>query len=119
MTTIEAAGCTVLEFARETLDAKTAQLGRAELQEQIRGHQHVILDLSRVTFVDSAGLGVLIGCLRQVKQGRGELSLCGLTSNVRTLFQLCHMHRLFQIYNTREEALRAFRIKDPRGSETS
>lgn len=66
-----------------------------------------VLDMSQLQFVDSSGLGAILSCLRELNKRDGDLSLCGLTKPVRTLFELVRMHRVFEIFNTREEAIRA------------
>ena len=69
---------------------------------------HVLIDLSEIQFLDSSGLGVLLSCLRHAKRGGGELKLCGLTRPVHVLFELVRMHRVFEIFPARDEALRSF-----------
>lgn len=98
----------VVEVAHTVFDAHTSKEFRGEMENKLKDRQQVVLDMSRVTFIDSTGLGALISCLRQVNAGGGDLKLCGLTANVRSLFQMVRMHRLFEIYNTRDEAVRAF-----------
>jgi len=68
----------------------------------------VAMDFQRLQFVDSSGLGVLLSCLRDLHGRGGDLRLFGMTRPVRSLFELVRMHRVFEIYNTREEAVRSF-----------
>jgi anti-sigma B factor antagonist len=65
--------------------------------------------MSELKFVDSSGLGAILSCLRQQNASGGELKLCGMLKPVRALFELVRMHRIFDMYNTREEAIMAFR----------
>jgi len=67
-----------------------------------------VLDLSRLRFVDSSGLGALLSCLRQLTGRGGDLRLSGMSKPVRALFELVRMHRIFDIYPTKEEAIKAF-----------
>jgi anti-sigma B factor antagonist len=67
-----------------------------------------VFDLSRLRFTDSSGLGALISCLRKVNANGGDLKLCAMSDQVRALFELVRMHKVFDIYATREEAVRAF-----------
>jgi anti-sigma B factor antagonist len=99
----------VIETKGKILDARTSKDFRREIQRKLDTHKRVVLDLSALTFVDSSGLGTLLSCLRQVTGHGGDLKLCALTAQVRAVFQLVRMHRLFDIYNTREEAIQAFR----------
>jgi len=98
----------VVEVADKTLDAHTSKDFRREIEKKLEGKKKVVLDLSRLAFVDSSGLGVLLSCLRQVSAAGGDLKLCCLSGQVRAVFQLVRMHRLFEIHNTRDEAVRAF-----------
>jgi anti-sigma B factor antagonist len=98
----------IVHVSGEALDAGTSKDFRKQIKDKLEGRKRVVLDLSTVGFVDSSGLGVLIACLRQVTAAGGDLKLFGLSAQVRALFELVRMHRLFSIYNTRDEAVRAF-----------
>ena len=98
----------VVELRDKTLDAQTVKDFRREVQQPLDSHTQVVFDLSRLTFVDSSGLGVLLSCLRQVRGRGGDLKLCSLTTQVRAVFQLVRMHRLFDIFNHQVEAVGAF-----------
>ena len=69
----------------------------------------VLLDMSQLQFVDSSGLGAVLSCLRSLSAAGGDLKLCGLSKPVRAVFEVTRMHRIFDIFETRDEALRAFR----------
>ncbi|MEY2686279.1 MAG: hypothetical protein RL375_477 [Pseudomonadota bacterium] len=90
------------------LDASNVRPFRDAMRELIEHRQRVVLDLSSVQFVDSSGLGALIGCLRQLDQQQGDLHLCALSRTVTALFELMRMHRVFTILGTREDAVRSF-----------
>ena len=98
----------VIDLQEKILDARTSRDFRREIEKQLTSHKQVVLDLSALTFVDSSGLGALLSCLRQVSGTGGDLKLCALTTQVRAVFQLVRMHRLFDIYNTQAEAIQAF-----------
>jgi anti-sigma B factor antagonist len=98
----------IIEPQDKALDARTSKDFRRDIQELLEQHKHVVLDLSALTFIDSSGLGVLLSCLRQLTGNGGDLKLCSLTPQVRAVFQLVRMHRLFDVYNTRDEAAQAF-----------
>jgi anti-sigma B factor antagonist len=50
----------------------------------------------------------LLSCLRQLNGVGGDLKLCGTSKPVRALFELVRMHRVFELCNTSEDAVRAF-----------
>jgi anti-sigma B factor antagonist len=72
---------------------------RQELQDLIdAGARRVVVDLSAVTFIDSSGLGVLVGVLNRLDDvGGGTLELCGLTGPVRKVFEITGLHEVFTI----------------------
>ena len=90
------------------LDASVTDAFRSEMAPIIEMHPKVVLDMSPLDFLDSAGLGALLSCMRKLSAADGDLKLCGLTPPVRDVFEMSRMHRIFDIYETREEALQAF-----------
>ena len=64
----------------------------------------VILDLSGVSFLDSAGVGALIQTYVALQHGRRKLALVGLGSQVLTVLEITRVHRLFTIFATAAEA---------------
>ena len=69
------------------------------------GAQCVIIDLSRVGFMDSTGLGVLVGALKRMRAARADLLLVVSDYDVERLFELTGLDGSFRIYRTRDEAL--------------
>jgi anti-sigma B factor antagonist len=92
----------------EELDASNATEFKADVAALLDTDAKVVFDLMRVRFADSSGLGALISCLRKVNARGGDLKLCALSDQVRGLFELVRMHKVFEIHATREEAVRAF-----------
>lgn len=68
----------------------------------------VVLDLKRLEFIDSSGLGAILSSLRQLAARGGDLKLCCTTRHVRAAMELVRMHRIFAIYESQEEAVAAF-----------
>jgi anti-sigma B factor antagonist len=95
----------LVSFQNDALDASNVKAFREAMTPVVLGHAFVLLDMSGLKFVDSSGLGALLSCLRNMNNKSGELRLFGLTASVMALFELVRMHRIFAIYNTREEAL--------------
>jgi anti-sigma B factor antagonist len=92
----------------EELDASNASEFKTDSAALLEADTKVVFDLSRVRFADSSGLGALISCLRKVNSRGGDLKLCAMSDQVRGLFELVRMHKVFDIYSTREEAVGAF-----------
>jgi anti-sigma B factor antagonist len=76
----------------------------------------VIFDLSRVTKIDSAGLGRIVNCLSRLKTAGGTLRLAGVSENIAGLLKLTKVDRLVKIFPTVQEAARDFSGSRPSGS---
>jgi anti-sigma B factor antagonist len=88
------------------LDFASAAEARGCFAEAIgAGHRNLIVDLSKVDFVDSAGLGSLIGGMRTARQAGGDLSIAEPTEQVRMLMSLTSLDQVLKMHTTLEEAL--------------
>ena len=65
----------------------------------------VVVDFTRVRFVDSSGLGALLAGVRAASRSGGRLLVAGLCPNVQATFELAHLDRIFDIFPTEREAL--------------
>ncbi len=100
---------TVVVLLEERLDEKNAREFKRKMLPHLTGRPRVIFDLSQLKSVDSTGLGAILFFLRHLNAVGGDLKLSGMLNPVRALFELVRMHRVFDLYNTREEAVLAFR----------
>jgi len=92
----------------DDLDASNAADFKRDMATVIDATNKLVLDLSRLRFVDSSGLGAFISFLRKLNAKGGDLKLFGMSKAVRAVFELVRMHRVFDILTTREDAVRAF-----------
>lgn len=92
----------------EVLDANTVSEFKNEISLILKTEQYVIFDMNQVQFVDSSGVGAILSSLRTLNSEGGDLKICSLTKPVQALFELVRMHKIFDIFNTREEAIIAF-----------
>lgn len=103
-------GIQIVEIDSKAVDASSARALKAHLAPLLVPEARIVLDLAQVGFIDSTGLGVLVSCLREVHEFRGEIKLSNLTKSVRALFELVRMHRVFEIFNTSDEAVRSYAV---------
>lgn len=68
------------------------------------GHRHVVVDMAGVEFVDSSGLGALVGCLKLARQAGGDLRIAAVNDQVRMVLGLTGMDRVLTPYRTPEDA---------------
>ncbi|MGI6456767.1 MAG: STAS domain-containing protein [bacterium] len=91
------------------LDSSTFQELQDHLQGLIdQGNVHLIIDFQELNYISSAGLGVLMGMLTEVRHKGGDLKLVNMQSRIRTQFDMLGFSRMIQIYDSIDEAKAAF-----------
>jgi anti-sigma B factor antagonist len=71
------------------------------------GARRVVVDLSQVTFIDSTALGVLVSGAKRVRPRNGNLDIVCTDENIIRIFQITGLDRIFGIYASRTEAMKA------------
>jgi anti-sigma B factor antagonist len=100
---------TVITLPGKNLDSSNSRDFSSDAAAAVCDGGKCVIDLRHVEFVDSSGCGALLSLGRKIQEARGQVKLCAASKPVRALFELVRLHRIFDVYNTREEALRAFR----------
>ena len=98
----------IINVEYKSLDASKVEEFLRKVSDDIVKSNKNLIDLSRVDFVDSAGLGSLLSCLKRAKTNNGNLKLFGLTKSVRALFELMRMQKIFSIYDSKEMAIASY-----------
>lgn len=101
----------VVTVNEEQIDASTADHFRQAMAPVLKAHRYVVLDLNRLNFIDSRGCGAILSCLKALTEAGGDLHLCRVNRPVRTVFDFIRLHRICDIYDTKEQAVDAFRVK--------
>ncbi len=87
------------------IDLYTAPELKTELHRLIdAGATRIVVDLTSATFIDSTTLGVLLGALKRFRPTGGELALVCSDPNIRRVFEITLLDRVFAIFKTRESA---------------
>lgn len=89
-----------------TVDAFREQL--LNWQEAERDVRNYIIDMEKVDFMDSAGLGTLIAMLKRVTERGGDMKIACLQKKPRMVFEITRAYKVFEIYGSVEDALRVF-----------
>ena len=71
----------------------------------------IVVNLARVTYIDSSGLATLIELMQKVNKYGGKLKLSGLNQTVKDTFEVSKLIDVFSIYADEQEALKEFRVK--------
>ena len=81
----------------ESLDSLSADAFRQDVEAATGDIKHLQIDLQKVGFVDSTGIGAIVACLKQLRAAGGDLRLTKLQPCVRSLFELVRIHRLIDL----------------------
>jgi anti-sigma B factor antagonist len=99
----------VIFVREERLDAHNSDELKTEMNRLFaEGSNELIVDLKEVRFIDSSGLGVLVSGFKNASARQGSLKLSGLQTQVRSMFELTRLHRVFDIFQTTDEALESY-----------
>ncbi len=91
------------------LNANVAPRARQFLEDLINGGvTKVVVDLSPLAFIDSAGLGSLISAVKTARAKGGDVRLCCLSQEVRTIFELTRLSKVFRMYADPDSAVMSF-----------
>jgi len=103
------AGVTVVDISgRIVLGEESAALRELVCDLLNKGHRKILFNLAQVNYIDSAGLGSLVGSFTSVRKQNGELKLLNLTSKVRDVMQITKLYTVFDILNNETEAIKSF-----------
>jgi len=91
------------------LDMASAPAFREQVKQLVEsGTVHLVVDLAEVGFVDSSGLGAVIGGLKVTRQAGGDLRIARPNQQVRLVLDLTSLNRVLRPYATVEQALSGF-----------
>ncbi len=95
----------ILEVMNNRIDSSSAVEFKDHLKGIIDdGNHQLVLDLGRVDFIDSSGIGAIVGVLKYLGQ-KGTIAIVGMSQTVDRVFRLTRMDRVFSIYPTVEDAV--------------
>lgn len=96
----------VVLAATGRLNLASAPRMKAAVDDVVAGGQpHVVVDLTGVEFIDSSGLGAIIGGLKRARQAGGDLRIAGAGEQVHTVLKLTNLDRILRPFPTVEDAL--------------
>ena len=113
----EPPGFTVIEVGGE-IDVYTAPKLKERLVSLVEsGSYQLIVDMESVEFLDSTGLGVLVGGLKRVRAHEGWIDLVCTQSRILRIFRITGLNRVFSIYDTVRDAVAAHDAPDTGDAE--
>ena len=105
----EAGGVAIVDISgRIVLGEESAALRDLVCDLLSKGQKKILFNLGDVTYIDSAGLGHLVGAFTSVRKQGGELKLLNLTNKVHDVMQITRLYTVFDIMDNEAEAVKAF-----------
>lgn len=102
-------GIVILELSGKIMGGPDATLLNDKLHELIEtGKTNVIADLEKVNWMNSSGLGILIGGLTTMRNNGGDLKLANVTDRIQSLLMITKLLTVFETYDTIEKAIESF-----------
>ena len=72
------------------------------------GHKKILMDMEKVNWMNSSGLGILIGGLTTLRNADGDLKLLNLAKKIQDLLRVTKLLGIFEVYDNEEEAIASF-----------
>ena len=102
-------GAVVLKLSGKIMGGPDATLLNDKLHELIdAGKIHVVADLREVDWMNSSGLGILIGGLTTMRNSGGDLRLANITDRIQNLLMITKLLTVFESFETVEDAVKSF-----------
>ena len=102
---------TIIDMAGPIQIGEGVSALRETLRELVANDQkQLLLNLGNVSYIDSAGLGELVGGFTGVGRNGGELKLLNLTKRVKDLLQITKLVTVFEAYDDQEQAIQSFTV---------
>lgn len=101
--------CVIIEFKGNVMGGPDAVSLNEELHELIEKERtNVVVDLGKVKFMNSSGLGMLIGALTTMKKAGGDLRIANATDKIESLLIITKLITVFKHYKTLDEAVASY-----------
>ncbi len=101
----------VIGYIGERLNASNAAKLKIKFKEQLESANNFIFDLTGMDFIDSTGLGTIVGCLKSAIESGGNVKLANLQKEPRMIFSITRAHHIFDVFDDLESAISSYKEK--------
>lgn len=103
-------GVTVIELAGNVMGGPDASALNDQLHKLMEENKkRVVIDLHDVKFINSSGLGMLIGGMHTMRNGGGEMKLARASKKIESLLEMTKLDRVFDIHKSVNDAVTSFK----------
>jgi anti-sigma B factor antagonist len=106
--TRQADGVTIVVCTGRIVFGEEATALRDNLKRILSSTRQVVLNLSGVTYIDSGGLGTLVGVYSSARSAGADIKLTGLGQRLRDVLQITKLVTVFEVYDNEQQAIAAF-----------
>jgi anti-sigma B factor antagonist len=106
--TRQADGVTIMSCQGRIVFGEEAAILRENLKRVLSSTRQVVLNLSGVSYIDSGGLGTLVGVYSSARAAGADIKLAGLGQRLRDVLQITKLVTVFEVYDTEQEAIATF-----------
>ena len=108
METRQADGVTILSCQGRVVFGEEAAALRENLKRVLASSRQIVLNLAGVSYIDSGGLGTLVGVYSSARAAGAEIKLTGLGQRLRDVLQVTKLFTVFEVYDSEQEAIATF-----------
>ena len=101
-------GVTVIDCDGRIVFGEESALLRDTLKKMIVENSQIVLNLGRISYIDSGGLGTLVALYTSAQNAGGAVKLANLTQRVDDLLQVTKLLTVFEVYDSEEKAIASF-----------
>jgi anti-sigma B factor antagonist len=107
--TRQADGVTIVSCSGRIVSGDEATALRDRLKETLSSSRQIVLNLSGVSYIDSSGLGMLVGVYSSARSVGADIKLSGLGQRIRDVLQITKLVTVFEAYDNEQQAVAAFK----------
>ena len=107
--TRQAEGVTVVNCQGRIVFGEEATELRDSLKRLLGNTRQIVLNLAGVSYIDSGGLGMLVGVYSSARNAGADIKLTGLGQRIRDVLQITKLVTVFEVYDSEQEAINAFK----------
>jgi anti-sigma B factor antagonist len=104
----EADGVTIVNCSGRIVFGEESTQLREKLKQILTSSRKLILNLSGVSYIDSGGLGTLVGVYSSARSAGADIKLTGLGQRLRDVLQITKLVTVFEVYDNEQQAIAAF-----------
>jgi len=107
-TTVQSGKIGVIEVKGSLVGGEETDELRSAVADFVeQGNKKLVIDLSKVTYLNSTAIGVLVSAHTTYSRNKGQVRLCGINKNINNIFVITKLTMVFDVSETREDAIKS------------